>query len=148
MADGKVVAIFVKRAHGARLDAAMTGVLEAGRGLVGNADRGGRRQVTLLSEERWTDLMKQVGASLGPSARRANIVLSGIDFEHSRGRMLQIGEARLRIGGETRPCEQMEQAARGLQAAMRERWGGGAYAEVVAGGPIAVGDPVRWEERE
>lgn len=145
MPDGKVVAIFLKRAHGGPMDAQLAGVLEAGRGLVGNADRGGRRQVTLIAEERWADLMTQVGASLGPDARRANIVLSGIELENSRGRSLRIGEARLQIGGETRPCHQMEEAARGLQAAMRERWGGGVFAEVVEGGPVAVGDPVAWE---
>src|ERR671910_2247091 len=48
--------IFVKRAHGGRMDARLTALLEPGRGLAGNADRGGRRQVTLLSEARWTEL--------------------------------------------------------------------------------------------
>jgi MOSC domain-containing protein YiiM len=27
---------------------------------------------------------------------------------------------------------------------MRERWGGGAFAEVIEGGEIAVGDEVEW----
>jgi MOSC domain-containing protein YiiM len=39
----------------------------------------------------------------------------------------------------------MEEAAAGLQEAMRSRWGGGAYAEVLDGGPIAVGDAVKWD---
>jgi MOSC domain-containing protein YiiM len=101
--------------------------------------------VTLLSQERWAELMKEIGANLGPDARRANILLSGIDLEESRGRTLLIGSSRLRIGGETRPCELMEEAAAGLQAAMSERWGGGALAEVVEGGEIAIGDAVRFE---
>ena len=138
--------IFVKRAHGGRMDARLTGILEPGRGLAGNADRGGRRQVTLLSEARWTELMREVGASLRPEARRANLIISAIDFENSRGRTLRVGSCRLRIGGETRPCEQMEEAAAGLQQAMRERWGGGAFAQVIDGGAIAVGDDVSWEE--
>jgi MOSC domain-containing protein YiiM len=127
------------------MDAQSQAVLEAGKGLVGNADRGGRRQVTLIAIERWTELMTEVGASLGPEARRANLVLSGIDLENARGRVLRIGPCRLRIGGETRPCEQMEEAAAGLQEAMRYRWGGGAFAEVIAGGAISVGDVVAWE---
>jgi MOSC domain-containing protein YiiM len=28
---------------------------------------------------------------------------------------------------------------------MRERWGGGAFAEVIDGGDISVGDAVDWE---
>jgi len=140
-----VTAIFIKRAHGGRMDAREDALLEPGRGLAGNADRGGRRQVTLISEQRWRELMAEVGASMGPEGRRANIVISSIDFENTRGRVLSIGPCRLRIGGETRPCEQMEEAAAGLQQAMRSRWGGGAFAEVIAGGPIAVGDPVAWD---
>ena len=142
---GRLVLILIKRAHGNRMDRCLTATLESGRGIAGNANRGGRRQVTLLSEERWNELMTQIGASLEPDARRANLVLSGIDLENTRGRVLIVGACRLRIGGETRPCEQMEAAAAGLQEAMRERWGGGAFAEVVDGGSIAVGDEVQWE---
>jgi len=142
---GSLTAIYVKRARGSLMDSHLAGQLEAGQGLAGNADRGGRRQVTLLSQERWDELMNAIGASLGPEARRANLVVSGVNLENTRGRILKIGSCRLRIVGETRPCEQMEDAAPGLQEAMRSRWGGGAYAEVLEGGPIAVGDPVSWE---
>lgn len=100
--------------------------------------------MTLLSQERWTELMRTVEAALGPGARRANVVLSGIDLEETRGRVLQLGSCRLLIHGETKPCEQMEDALPGLQAAMRQRWAGGAYAEVIAGGDISVGDAVDW----
>ena len=141
-----MTAIFIKRAHGGKMDAHAEAVLERGRGIAGSADVGGLRQVTLLSQERWSELMREIGASLGPDARRATVVLSGIDLENSSGRTLLIGGCRLRIAGETRPCQLMEQAATGLQAAMRDHWGGGAFAEVVEGGPIAVGDAVRWEE--
>ena len=143
--SGRLAGIFIKRAHGGRMDPHEVASLEAGRGLSGNADLSGRRQVTLLSSERWSELMQQVDRVLGPEARRANLVLSGIDLENTRGRVLRIGTCRLRIGGETRPCELMEEAAAGLQEAMRHRWGGGAFAEVIEGGPIAVGDAVSWE---
>lgn len=141
----RLVAIFSKRMHGGPMDPLETAVLEAGRGLVGSADQGGRRQVTLISEARWTELMAEVGADLGLGARRANLVVSRIDFEASRHRFLRIGPCRLRIGGETRPCQLMEDAADGLQAAMRNRWGGGVFAEVIEGGPVRVGDTVTWD---
>ncbi len=145
MDHAKLTAIYVKRAHGGPMDARSEARLETAKGLIGNADVGGRRQVTLLSEERWRKLMAEVGVNLSPGARRANLIVSGIDLENTRGRKLKIGGCLLKINGETRPCELMEETAAGLQAAMRAHWGGGAYAEVIEGGSIAVGDFVTWE---
>jgi MOSC domain-containing protein YiiM len=130
------------------MDPVARALLEPGRGLRGNANRGGRRQVTIISAERWDEMMATLGASLGPVRRRANLLISGLDLERTRGRLLRIGPALLRVNGETRPCEQMEEALPGLQAVMGERWGGGVFAEVVEGGEIAVGDAVSWVEAE
>jgi len=92
--------------------------------------------------------MRDLGARLPPSTRRANLMVSGIDLQNSRGRILRVGSARLQINGETKPCEQMEEAHAGLQALMRERWGGGVFAEVIEGGEIRVGDVVELREVE
>ena len=126
------------------MDAAVRATLVAGRGIAGNADQGGRRQVTLIDLERWRELMDRLGADLETGARRANLVIDSLDLFDSRGKTLRIGSARLHVLGETRPCERMEETFPGLQAAMRERWGGGAYAEVIEGGDISVGDAVEW----
>ena len=61
---------------------------------------------------------------------------------------MRVGRARLQINGETKPCEQMEAAHAGLQALMRERWGGGVFAEVIESGEIRVGDSVELLEAE
>jgi len=127
------------------MDSTARAQLIAGRGIVGNANQGGARQVTLIDLERWQELMDSMQADLATGARRANLVLEGIDLFDSRGRTLRIGPVRLQIRGETRPCERMEETLSGLQSAMRERWGGGAYAEVLTGGEIALGDDVSWE---
>lgn len=88
--------------------------------------------------------MSELGANLDPSARRANLLVSGIDLRNSRERILRVGMCRLRIRGETRPCEQMDAALQGLRTAMQKDWGGGVFAEVVDGGRISVGDAVTW----
>jgi hypothetical protein len=46
------------------MDPVPSAALRAGRGIVGNADQGGRRQVTLLAEEAWDALMRDLGGSL------------------------------------------------------------------------------------
>jgi MOSC domain-containing protein YiiM len=137
--------IWIKRAHGGQMDPAARATLVVGRGIVGNADQGGTRQVTVMDLERWNELMDRLGADVETSARRANLVIDSLDLFDSRGKTLRVGGTRLRILGETRPCERMHEALPGLQTAMREQWGGGAFAEVVESGEIVVGDVVEWD---
>jgi MOSC domain-containing protein YiiM len=141
---GELLRIWIKRAKLGPMDPAERATLVANRGLLGNANQGGRRQVTILSSERWAALMAELGADLDPGARRANLYVSGLDLEESRERILRLGGCRLRILGETRPCERMDQALPGLQEALRAHWGGGAYAEVLDDGEISVGDTIAW----
>jgi MOSC domain-containing protein YiiM len=141
---GKLEAIWLKRMKQGPMDPVDRATVKAGRGLVGNADQGGKRQVTLIEQERWETLMAELGASLDPSARRANLLLSGIQLANSRGRVLQIGDCSVCIYGETRPCEQMDAAWPGLREAMQQDWAGGAFGEILTDGEISVGASVRW----
>ncbi|NOT44325.1 MAG: MOSC domain-containing protein [Acidobacteria bacterium] len=142
---GRLERILVKRARRGPMDDTSEAQLVAGRGLQGSADQGGRRQVTILGREGWDALAHGLGQPLDAAARRANLVVSGLDLAHSRGRILLVGEVRVRINGETRPCERMDDVAPGLHAAMRRGWAGGAYGEVLDSGVIRVGDAVGWE---
>ena len=142
---GSLEAIWIKRAHRGPMDPVSSATLVAGRGLVGNADQGRRRQVTLIEEDVWNRLMRELNASVSPAARRANLMLRGIRLAGSRDRILRIGPCRLRIAGETRPCERMHEALPGLRAALRNDWAGGVFAEVLDGGEIALGNEVRFE---
>lgn len=146
MTTGKLEAIWLKRARRGVMDSQERATLKANRGLVGNTDQGGKRQVTLLDKATWERLMDETGAFLDPSARRANLLISGIELAYSRGRILQIGPVRISIYGETKPCERMDEAHPGLQTAMRPEWGGGAFGQVLDDGEIAIGDTVQWVE--
>lgn len=146
MESAKLEAIWVKRAHGGPMDPRNDGELLAERGIVGNADQGRRRQVTIIEREVWERVMGELGADASPSARRANLMVSGVRLEATRGRVLRVGACRLRVRGETTPCEQMDAAVPGLKAALGPSWGGGVFCEVLEGGQISVGDPVVWEE--
>jgi MOSC domain-containing protein YiiM len=143
---GRLERIWLKRMKGGPMDPQDRATLVAGRGLQGNANQGGRRQITILSEETWRRIAAMLPEAPDPAARRANLLVSGVDLASSRGRVLRIGRHRLRINGETRPCDQMEDAAPGLQAGLSEPWGGGVFAEALDDGEIAVGDEVMLEE--
>ena len=143
---GKLEAIWLKRMKGGPMDPVAQATLKAHQGLVGNANQGGKRQVTLIEQELWQAVMEKMDSSLDPAERRANLMLSGIRLLDTRGRVLQIGDCRIRIYGETRPCEVMDQALPGLKQALDKNWGGGVYGEVLDDGEIAVGDEVSWLE--
>ena len=128
------------------MDPVSTATVKAGRGIVGNANQGGKRQVTIVSNKHWAGVTASLGETPDPRLRRANLLVSDIDFSDARGKILKIGSIRIRIYGETRPCEQMEAAVPGLQEAMSVPWGGGAFGEVLDDGEISVGDDVTLED--
>jgi MOSC domain-containing protein YiiM len=142
---GRLEGIWIKRFRRGPMDPADSAELVAGRGIVGNANQGGKRQVTLIEREVWDALIRELGGSLPPSARRANLMLAGVPLADSRGRVLRVGECVIRIYGETKPCERMEEALPGLQALMRPAWRGGAFGEVLEGGTIRTGDLARFD---
>jgi MOSC domain-containing protein YiiM len=141
---GELDAIWIKRMTRGPMDPVDRAELRAGRGLVGNADQGRRRQVTVIERERWDEMMAEAGATVDASARRANLMVSGVRLEGTRGRVLRVGECRLRVLGETRPCERMDEALAGLRRLMSTGWRGGVFGEVLDGGVVRVGDPVEW----
>ena len=143
---GRIEAIWVKRAKRGVMDAVPTAELLAGEGVKGSADRRGKRQVTLIEREAWSAMMAELSADVPPAARRANVMLSGVRLADTRGRVLRLGSTRIRIAGETLPCERMEEACTGLRAVMRPDWRGGAFGEVITGGSISVNDIATWEE--
>lgn len=142
---GEIVAIWIKRAHRGPMDAVAEAELIAGRGVRNNADQGGWRQVTVIEESAWRDAMEDLGARVDPSARRANLMIRGIDLQDSRGKKLVIGDSVINIRGHNPPCALMDHAQPGLQKALKPNWRAGVFGEIVRGGTIRVGDEVSIE---
>ena len=145
---GKLKGIYIKRARRGQMDASQSAELVAGEGLVGNTDQGGHRQVTIMEAEVWSQLMQRFESDLPPSARRANLLVAGVKLAFSRDRVLRIGNCRIRIWGETKPCERLNEAIPGLKEAMYDNWSGGAFGEVLQGGSISIDDEVSWDVDE
>ena len=134
--------IWIKRMHRGPMDPAPRAQVVAGKGIVGNANQGGKRQVTIVSSRNWDQVTAPLGVTPDPRQRRANLLVSDIDLTNAHGKILKVGAVRIRVHGETRPCEQMEAVAPGLQQAMSVPWGGGAFGEVLDDGEIKIGDAV------
>jgi MOSC domain-containing protein YiiM len=138
--------IWIKRMKRGPMDPVDKARVVAGKGIVGNANQGGKRQVTILSARHWEQVTASLAEAPDPRERRANLLVSDVDFTGARGKILKIGDVRVRIYGQTTPCERMEMAAPGLKAAMQVPFGGGAFGEILDDGEIAVGDPVVIEQ--
>jgi MOSC domain-containing protein YiiM len=137
----QLLKIWVKRFKRGPMDSVSRATLIAGRGIDGDANQGSTRQVTILSNRDWSDVTAGPGTP-DPIVRRANLLVSDVDLLNSRQKVLQIGSVRIRILGETRPCERMEEASPGLKNAMSVPYGGGAFGEVLDDGVIQIGDEV------
>jgi MOSC domain-containing protein YiiM len=114
------------------------------KGLAGDA-RGnpGKRQVSLLSAEQWHLACNEVGCKLPWTTRRANILVSGVQFGPQHvNQIVCIGDLRMRVCAETDPCIIMERAQKGLKNALIPDWRGGILCEVLNPGDIKVGDEV------
>ena len=143
---GRVEAIWIKRAHRAPMKEVTEAVMVPGKGIEGDVNTSRRRQVTIIEREIWDALMKDLGTSASPAGRRANFLVSGVKLAETRGKVLKVGGVRLAIGGETTPCERMDEYLPGLRAAMKPNWGGGAFAQVLDDGVVTIGDAVEFED--
>ena len=138
---GRVETIWVKRAHKGRMDVVDSATLDD-QGIVDNADRGGRRQVTVISTEAWADACAVLGEDVDPVTRRANVLVSGVDLQNTRGQVIRMGDSELEITTETVPCRLLDFSHNGLMTALKPAWRGGVSARVRTPGIIQAGDPV------
>ncbi len=118
-----------------------TTITSAG-GLDGDLDATRVRAVTFLASGQWGDVTRELAVDLPWHTRRANVLVECDTLLHLIGHEIRIGDARIRIHAETRPCELMDELHPGLRAALEPDGRGGVYGGVVEDGAIAVGDVV------
>ncbi len=111
---------------------------------VANDFRGkaGKRQVTVISAESWTDTCEDLGQEIPWTTRRANLLIEGIELPHRTGDVIEIGGIRLLVTMEVDPCSRMDEQVDGLRAALTPEWRGGVACKVLKGGSIRLGDEV------
>ena len=142
---GTLQGIWIKEARGEPMTAVDEAKALADQGFAGGVREASTRQVTVLAAEAWADAEATVGMSVDPALRRANLLVAGVDLAGTIGRVLRIGDLRLEITGETKPCHQMDDAVDGLRAALEPDWRGGAHGVVLGDATVRMGDPVGWD---
>lgn len=141
---GKILQIAIRDASRAPLQMLEKATVSAEKGLVGDF-RGTvkGRQVTVLVREAWESACRDLGMDVDWTARRANVLVEGLDLHDTTGKHLQLGDVVLEITGETTPCPRMDEAQQGLQDALAPDWRAGVTCVVRTPGDIQVGDGVQ-----
>ena len=119
---------------------------EAGHGIEGeyhwsSAPEPGQ-SLTLIAAEALEGLREDTGIELSHEASRRNVLTRGVDLNALVGRRFTVGGVEC-VGVELcEPCNTLAKLTeRGVLRGLVHR--GGLRADIVAGGEIAVGDPVR-----
>jgi MOSC domain-containing protein YiiM len=119
---------------------------EAGHGIAGeyhwSATPEPGQSLTLIAAEALEGLREDTGIELSHEASRRNVLTRGIDLNALVGRRFTVGGVEC-VGTELcEPCNTLAKLTeRGVLRGLVHR--GGLRADIVAGGEIAVGDPVR-----
>ncbi len=140
--QGIVHGIAVRPGDGEDMVEVMEQRAVSGAGLVGDPRARGRRGVTLLSEGKWADTMRELGADLPWHARRANVLVYGLDLNAMIDKVIRLGDIIVKIWGETTPCGLMDKIHPGLKNALKLDTRGGVHGEIVYPGVVRYGDPV------
>ncbi len=139
---GKIEALWIKRSSRGVMDPAEEVTTVAGKGIRTDANFGrSKRQVTVIEKEVFDEIQAAL-PDVEPYMRRANVMVSGVKLEGTRGHVLALGDVRIQLHGETRPCERMDAQVKGLTAILDPDWRGGVFGVVLDDGQIRVGDEV------
>lgn len=140
---GRIEEMWIKPVRKHPMEPAQSATFVEGQGIAGNANQGGKRQVTVIEKEVF-ERIRMTLPDAEPIMRRANIMVSGIRLQGTSEQVLSLGGVRLLLKGETRPCERMDAQCQGLTTALDPEWNGGVFGIVLDDGEVRVGDAVEW----
>jgi MOSC domain-containing protein YiiM len=160
--QGHVVSLHIAVEGGAPMVIVPEARAIAGRGLEGDrycTGRGhyserpsyGGREITLIETETLDALLsgvinasgERLGIKITAAETRRNIATAGVPLNHLVDRRFRVGEVELRGTRLCEPCKYLEDLTgrpRLMQALLHR---GGLRAQIVSGGVIRVGDPIR-----
>ncbi len=139
-APHRVLSLWLRPVAGAAVVPADAIDAEAGRGLAGDHTFGRMRHVTIVFEDDWRAAAATLGRTVDPAGRRANVLVSGGGGARFVGATIRIGDVEVEVKGITQPCPVMDEAAPGMQAALKPGGLAGVWGRVVRGGTIRPGD--------
>jgi len=148
----QIIAIHTAPAAAAPMQARHEVTARAGAGLAG--DRYGEQagtfspdqdpdfEVTLIEEEALLALARDYGYAMSPAESRRNLTTRGVALNHLVGCEFWVGAVRLRGTRLCEPCDHLARLTdrRALKGLLHR---GGLRAQIVLGGVMRVGDPVR-----
>lgn len=137
---GKVLAIAVRTAVRGPMREVSNADAASGAGLDGDVAVAPERGVTLLAAGQWNAVNRELRTNLPWHMRRANVLIDAESLQHLIGRTIRLGNARVRVNAETRPCQLMDELHSGLRQALTPECRGGVYGRIIEGGSISVGD--------
>ena len=142
---GRLEAIWLKTSHGGAMASASEVSSQKDKGLLGDANFGrSHRQVTFIEKEIFDAMDHRFSGLIRPEMRRANFMVKGVELRETVGRILSIGDLKVKISGETKPCKIMDEACEGLMEALNTKWRGGVFGCVLNDASVKVGDDVDW----
>ncbi|NUM50225.1 MAG: MOSC domain-containing protein [Flavobacteriales bacterium] len=101
------------------------------------------KQISILSEESWNEVCKDLGQKLHWTKTNANLLLQGFDLKSSIGKMITIGNFKIEITGDIIPSDEFNEVYVGLKEALSKNNRAGVYAKVIVEGVVSEGDYVR-----
>jgi MOSC domain-containing protein YiiM len=115
----------------------------AGAGNFSSTKPGPQREVTLIEAEAVEAVRRDNKLDIEPAGVRRNILTRGVALNHLVGREFSVGEVVLRGIKLCEPCSHLARVTGRPEVEKAFLHRGGLNAQIVRGGEISVGDPIR-----